>query len=317
MKHPLTDIALYYLSTVGEVKGLYRYAVKGLSGDELESVRLDVGDTFPDDRRFALLKKSKSSSFDPSNPVWLHKENFLCAFSAPELMAKYRATYRYSMTTDDDDDDGDGHDDMVNRQKKKLFNLFHQVDGEKVLKDINLSTLDGRQVLADFFSDLIGDESVLCVTADDVDVDDKKKNSPHRHQFGNTSSGWKQKQDTRTIHLVNTATVNGLSLAMDQPLRSTRFRPNLVIDGPDLKPWEEFNWIGKTIQCGSVQLEVLSRTVRCEGISIDPLDPIGTKALDIPSSLIEHFPEHGPYLGVYAVVSGGGTISLGDTVSLL
>lgn len=177
---------------------------------------------------------------------------------------------------------------------------------EPLLDSIDMSTSAGRQFLADFFMQQSGGKQPLvCVTA----------TNPQTHQFGNTSSGWKQtkKKDTRTIHIVNAATVRALSHAMEIPLNPTRFRPNIVLDG--IPAWSEFDWVSRDdahIQIGSCQLEVISRTVRCEGVSVDPLDV--DNVVDIPKALIEHFPEHGPYLGVYAVVQKGGTISLGDDV---
>jgi uncharacterized protein YcbX len=183
---------------------------------------------------------------------------------------------------------------------QKNLSLFQRSTEQQVLDSIDLSTAEGRQSLASFFSKQSG-IPLTCVTADN-------------HQFGNTSSGWKQKKDTRTIHIVNEATVRQLSSSIGVPLDPTRFRPNIVLDG--VAPWAEFDWIGKTIQCGTCRLEVISRTVRCDGVSIDPLD-YPENVLNIPALLQEHFPQHGPYLGVYAVVQEGGSTSLGDDVSLL
>ena len=42
---------------------------------------------------------------------------------------------------------------------------------------------------------------------------------------------------------------------------------------------------------------------------------MGALALDLPRLLTEHFPEHGPYLGVYAQVVAAGRVSLGDVVT--
>ena len=76
------------------VTGLHRHAVKGLSADSLESVNIaEAYDTFPDDRRFALLYEKNADKFEASAPDWLHKDNFLCAFTNPTLMAKYEASY--------------------------------------------------------------------------------------------------------------------------------------------------------------------------------------------------------------------------------
>ena len=93
------------------ITNLARYAVKGLSPDNLSTISLSSHDkTFPDYRRFALLKKSKnensldeegnenkadhSSKFNEKDPQWLHKENFLCAFSDPEFMADFQTSYK-------------------------------------------------------------------------------------------------------------------------------------------------------------------------------------------------------------------------------
>ena len=167
----------------------------------------------------------------------------------------------------------------------------------------------------------------------------------HTHQFGNTSSGVKHnKGDTRTIHIVNENTVRQFSNVIFDDregekgsLTATRFRPNIVVDG--LEPWAEFDLVGKTIELVStkqveenndamhaihtkkknpLKLRIISKTVRCAGIGVDPLHPEQQQGgvLDIPKLLMEHYPEHGPYFGVYAVVddvSCGGTLSVGDS----
>ena len=62
-----------------KIKSLHRYAIKGLAGDVVSSMKLFDGDgTFEDDRRFALLYTNDFSSndmikFDEDNPKWLHK----------------------------------------------------------------------------------------------------------------------------------------------------------------------------------------------------------------------------------------------------
>jgi uncharacterized protein YcbX len=57
------------------IAALYRYPVKGLTPEPLESVRLAPGETFPFDRAYAI--ENGASGFDPKAPRHLPKANFL------------------------------------------------------------------------------------------------------------------------------------------------------------------------------------------------------------------------------------------------
>ncbi len=58
-----------------QITSLYRYPVKGLSPEPLPNVALDIGQTFPADRRYAI--ENGPSGFDPKAPAWLPKPHFL------------------------------------------------------------------------------------------------------------------------------------------------------------------------------------------------------------------------------------------------
>ena len=322
------------------VTGLYRHAVKGLSADTLDSVTVRTrGETFPDDRRFALLKAKNANQFDPAAPEWLHKGNFLCSFSDPVFMANYRTTYsiRLGGPTERSTAEGDDEEesfatpiDIVDTTQQspvptqRLLTVHDRGssnDAPPLLGPIDLGTKEGRAEIGAFFSKESG-STVLCVSAE-------QQKQRHTHQFGNTSSGVKALGDTRTIHIVNAATVRELGETIGRPLNPSRFRPNMVVDG--LEPWKEFDWVGKelvvtaTTTTGNdddddnrlpMRLSVLKRTVRCEGISIDPTEQPkedGTRdVLDMPSLLSKHYPQHGPFFGVYAAIIEPGTVRLGD-----
>ena len=287
-----------------QVTSLTRFAIKGLSGDDLTTVEIDkAGETFPNDRRFALIKDEKLWD-DDSQPEWIHKQHFLCAFTAPELMSTF-------------------HTKCVEYESGDIqLNVWKRDTGTyeaPLLESVSLASPQGRQQVSQFFSQACG-EPVRLVTAS------SKPGGEHTHQFGNTSSGWKQKHDTRTVHIVNAATVRQLSERLENdpslahihawPLRASRFRPNIVVDG--VEPWDEFMWVGKNSLkfSGGLEMEVISHTVRCDGIGIDPLDKIQHK-LDMPQLINKHFPEHGPYLGVYAVITKPGSIAIGDDFNVL
>ena len=58
-----------------QIDSLYRYPVKGLSPEPLPHVDLEIGETFPADRRYAI--ENGPSGFDPQAPAWLSKAYFL------------------------------------------------------------------------------------------------------------------------------------------------------------------------------------------------------------------------------------------------
>ena len=58
------------------VEYLYRFPVKGLTAEALESVTVETGRCIPWDRAFALAQGD--SGFDPAAPQWLPKTRFMC-----------------------------------------------------------------------------------------------------------------------------------------------------------------------------------------------------------------------------------------------
>jgi uncharacterized protein YcbX len=370
MVHAMTTTAVAKV----EIQSLTRFAVKGLSGDDLpSSVTIsEAGETFPNDRRYALIKRRKNEKkdgaekkllFDPTNPAWSHKENFLCAFTAPALMSTFDTQ---CIDVDVDHKYKDGSGSSGGTGTRTLLSVWKRLHGTSqdtghnsrshppLIDSVDLSTEQGRAQVSEFFSQACGEPVDMVTAAAQPSSKPKTLDThTHTHQFGNTSSGWKQRGDTRTVHIINAATVRQLSDVLQEnekdippamfPLRPSRFRPNVVVDG--LEPWEEFEWVGKTLQviapCNTsanasdivksvisassndeeggphLHMQVLSRTVRCDGIGIDPLDdPAQSHQLDMPKLINKYFPEHGPYLGVYAVISHPGIISVGDHLQL-
>jgi len=289
------------------ITGLYRHAVKGLSSDELTKVTLtSPGETFPDDRRFALLQKENEAKFDPTSPKWLHKNHFLCAFTEPKLMSRFKTSYHQILNeaggsyAEPCDEIG-----VAQQQVARILTIQDRVSEENLLGPIDLATEDGRVSLANFFSDISGKE-VICISSSSNSKD-------HKHQFGNTSSGVKQREDTRTVHIVNENSLKDFEAKIGVPLNASRFRPNIVVKG--LEAWKEFDLVGHQICLGTTKLSIIKKTVRCDGISVDALDP--DNILDIPSLMSKHYPTYGPYFGVYAVVDYPGTMAIGDTLVTL
>jgi uncharacterized protein YcbX len=113
------------------VVALYRYPVKGLSGEKLTAVNLAAGGTFPMDRAFAF--ENGPSGFDPAAPAWQSKIKFLCLMRNARLAALSTRYY-----------DASGI-------------LTVERDGEIVALG-DLATPDGRLDLELFFEDYMAGE---------------------------------------------------------------------------------------------------------------------------------------------------------------
>jgi uncharacterized protein len=202
------------------VTSLNRYAVKGLSGDALTRVELlSAAEAFPDDRRFALLQRRHHEAFQQHDgkPPWLHKEKFLCAFTDPALLARLRTEYSIRSPLrepaslqlprgypNDAPVPADSSSDAGGRVRR-ILTVRDRASGIMLLPELDLSNAEDRDRLQDFMSAYSG-RDVVCVTAtatatataDDSVTGESERSTrelgtKHKHQFGNTSSGYKQR----------------------------------------------------------------------------------------------------------------------------
>jgi len=90
-----------------------------------------------------------------------------------------------------------------------------------------------------------------------------------------------------------------------------RWRGNLWIDG--LGPWEEFEWIGKSVRIGEAVLKVEQRITRCKATMANP--ETGRRDADTLGAL-ENGWGHTDF-GVYAEVTQTGMIRPGDSVEVI
>jgi len=69
------------------IEYLYRYPVKGLNAEALESAEVATGGCIPWDRAFALAQGD--ADFDPAEPRWLQKANFMCQMKNARIAALF------------------------------------------------------------------------------------------------------------------------------------------------------------------------------------------------------------------------------------
>jgi MOSC domain-containing protein len=108
-----------------QVASLYRYPVKGLSPEPLPRVALDVGQTLPADRRYAI--ENGPSGFDPAAPAWFPKSQYLMLMRN-ERLAGLQTHYEDST------------------------HLLTIREGGQVAADGNLETAEGRAAIERFFA---------------------------------------------------------------------------------------------------------------------------------------------------------------------
>lgn len=114
------------------VDHLYRYPVKGLTAEALDSVMLEPGAPLPWDRAFALAQGD--SGFDPATPTFLPKSNFMCLLKNAAI-ARLRAAF-------------DPHDRIL---------TLHAPDGSGIAE--NPLTAVGRERLGQFLTAYLGEEA--------------------------------------------------------------------------------------------------------------------------------------------------------------
>jgi len=113
-----------------------------------------------------------------------------------------------------------------------------------------------------------------------------------------------------SVAVLNLASLRALSQKLGQDLDPRRFRGNLWLDGMAL--WEEFDIVGKTLQIGETRLEVVEPITRCRATESNP--DTGKRDANTLKALEEGW-GHTDF-GVYARVTQGGAIAVGDTVTL-
>jgi hypothetical protein len=151
-----------------------------------------------------------------------------------------------------------------------------------------------------FFSEFLGDEA--------TDGAPRILEAPG-HMFGDASRKEGASSD-KYVSLIGLASIGALQRHVGTPVDPIRFRANLYIDGT--AAWEEFSWVGKTIDIGKARLRVLSPTTRCAATQVNPAT--AERDLNLPKTLQQAFGH--VHMGVYAEVMDGGEIKRGDSISL-
>jgi len=118
--------------------------------------------------------------------------------------------------------------------------------------------------------------------------------------------------DIGHISLISTQTVARIAEESGTPPEAWRFRPNLLIDLASGLPFEELQWVGRTVRVGATaRVAITEVDQRCTMITLDP-----ETAQFSPPVLKSVVQNHAKCAGVYGSVLTAGEIRDGDTVTI-
>ncbi len=116
--------------------------------------------------------------------------------------------------------------------------------------------------------------------------------------------------DFASISINNLASHRAVEQKLGQVLDPVRWRGNLILEGFAL--WEEFEWVGKTLAIGEVEMKIEEPITRCLATTANPAT--GERDADTLGALKSWGHQD---FGVYGVVTKGGAIAKGDAVRVL
>jgi uncharacterized protein YcbX len=109
-----------------------------------------------------------------------------------------------------------------------------------------------------------------------------------------------------SVSLINIQSVNDFQKKINEKVEISRFRGNICIDG--IKPWEEREWIGKTIKINNISFKVEKNIPRCVAINLKPkTDDNSLNLLQSLKKTYDHFE-----MGIYLTALSDGEIRIGN-----
>ncbi len=269
----------------GSVVALWRYPVKSMMGEELNSCEVtDRG--LLGDRQFAVVDRATGKVGGAKNPrKWGNFFDFRAAYAEPPKTGARISPVRITLP--------DGT--VVTSEHADLEQVLSRAFGREVaLEEARPGHRSSGATAEEYWPDMAGLDYRDTVT--DFEM-------PAGAFF-----------DIAVVHLLTTATINHLrALYPRGRFEARRFRPNIVVSaGGQEAGFAENDWIGRTVAVGGdVRLAITGPCPRCVMITL----PLGDLPKD-PGILRTAAQHNAVNVGVYASVASGGTIRRGDPVRL-
>lgn len=121
--------------------------------------------------------------------------------------------------------------------------------------------------------------------------------------------------DQAALSLMSQETITALSSETGRNLEVARFRPNIVVELLDGRPFAEDAWVGRRLTFGAAPdapaMRVTERDIRCVMVNLDPV------TLEKDARILKTIAQqHATCLGVYGSTERTGCIRVGDVISI-
>ena len=287
------------MSSKATVTEIFRYPVKSMIGESLDSVGLGAGG-LPGDRAWAVRDEvrggirggKKIPGLMNLRAAYREAPTEGAAAPAPEIFLPSGDSFRAS------DDDASARVSNAVDHKVSLWPL------------VPADTLDHYRRGEPDDPDLEAELRATFGRTPDEPLPDLGKFPPELFEFESPPGTY---FDAFPLLLLSRQSLASLAeRAPDSKIDVRRFRPNFLLDLPDDAPFPELSLVGKKVQLGEAVVSVQVDCPRCvmvtHGFADLPKDP------GIMRKLVQ---EAEGSLGVYATVETPGRVSTGDAVRVL
>jgi uncharacterized protein len=267
--------------SIGKVVSIWRYPVKSMMGEELNSSYVTERGLIGD-RVYAIIDQQSGKVASAKNPgKWGKLFDFRAAFIDSPQTAENIPPVRITLP--------DGSQIFSNHGE--IDRTLSKVLGREV--SVMKASLE-KPSYEEYWPDIEGLGQREIVTDETM---------PPQTFF-----------DVAVIHLLTTSTIDHLrELYLEGRFEIRRFRPNIVVESAsEEKDFIENSWVDKKVTIGEeIVLKVIGPCTRCVMITLPQGDL--PKDLGILRTVAKYNQVHA---GVYASVHRGGTIRRGDIVQL-
>jgi uncharacterized protein YcbX len=277
-----------------EIEGLYRYPVKSMLGEEVETAQVGEQGLFGD-RAYALVDEETGKIASAKNPrrwssLFACRAEYLAEPQAGGNPAPARMTLPDGETVDTDDP-------RVHEVLSRAFGRPVRLENRPPDGAVYESYTPRLEGVADPEGDTVHDSPVGIVAPGTF-------------------------FDAAPLHVVTSATLAYLAeLAPDSSFPAARFRPNVVVTVDDESGFVENDWVGLALALGpEVSASVFLAAPRCVMTTL--AQPGLPRDLGVLQTIARNnrfdIPGLGPSscVGVYAVTGTGGAVRRGDAVAI-